>query len=418
VRRAALAGLLALALVGAGCGGGGDDDDAPATSAAMPTAETAPTDAQTPPAEASSAGEPSTSSGAEGSAPVTTTTGDASSAASAAGGTPALEPVADGFDQPVMALSPPGDPRLFVVEQTGRIWIWQDGQKGAEPFLDVSDRIIAGGEQGLLGLAFAPDFAQSGRFVVNYTNSDGNARVMLYTAEGDRADSDSAVQLLDIDDPYPNHNGGNVLFGPDGLLWVGMGDGGSGGDPQDRAQDPSTLLGKMMRIDIDEPDAQPEIWALGLRTPWRYSFDPKTGDLWIGDVGQGNLEEIDHVPSTLPAGVNFGWRRYEGTQRYDDQPAPDDVVMPVAEYSHADGCSVTGGVVLRDGGPLDGQYVYGDYCSGKVWSLDADAAQPQPREITDELGGPLEGLTSFGQDGDGRTLLVLQDGRILALTSR
>ena len=174
----------------------------------------------------------------------------------------------------------------------------------------------------------------------------------------------------------------------------------------------------MIRIDIDKPDADPEIWALGLRNPWRYSFDPETGDLWIGDVGQGSLEEIDHVPSTLPAGVNFGWRRYEGTERYDDEPAPDDVVMPVAEYSHADGCSVTGGVVLRDGGPLDGQYVYGDYCSGKVWALDADAEQPEPREITAELGGPLEGLTSFGQDGEGRTLLVLQDGRILRLAAQ
>ncbi len=281
-----------------------------------------------------------------------------------------------------------------------------------------SDRIIAGGEQGLLGLAFAPDFAESGRFVVNYTNSDGNARVMLYTAEGDRADPDSAVQLLDIQDPYGNHNGGHVLFGPEGLLWVGMGDGGAAGDPEDRAQDPSTLLGKMIRIDIDQPDAEPEIWALGLRNPWRYSFDPETGDLWIGDVGQGQLEEIDHVPSTLPAGVNFGWRRYEGTQRYDEEPAPDDLVMPVAEYSHADGCSVTGGVVLRDGGPLDGQYVYGDYCSGKVWALDADAEQPEPREITQELGGPLDGLASFGQDGEGRTLLVLHDGRILRLGSR
>ena len=317
-----------------------------------------------------------------------------------------------------MALSPPGDPRLFVVEQTGRIWIWQDGARSDQPFLDVSDRILAGGERGLLGLAFAPDFAQSGRFVVNYTNSDGHARVMLYTADGDRADPDSAQQLLDIEDPYANHNGGNVLFGPDGLLWVGMGDGGAAGDPEDRAQDPSTLLGKMIRIDIDQPDADPEIWALGLRNPWRYSFDPETGDLWIGDVGQGSLEEIDHVPSTLPAGVNFGWRRFEGTERYDDEPAPDDVVMPVAEYSHADGCSVTGGVVLRDGGPLDGQYVYGDYCSGKVWALDADAEQPEPREITAELGGPLEGLTSFGQDGEGRTLLVLQDGRILRLAAR
>ena len=157
----------------------------------------------------------------------------------------------------------------------------------------------------------------------------------------------------------------------------------------------------MIRIDIDQPDAEPEIWALGLRNPWRYSFDPDTGDLWIGDVGQGQCEEIDHVPSTLPAGVNFGWRRYEGTQRYDEEPAPDDLVMPVAEYSHADGCSVTGGVVLRDGGPLDGQYVYGDYCSGKVWALDADAEQPEPREITSVARRPARrpGVVRAGRRG-------------------
>ena len=238
--RAALAGVLVVALLAAGCGGGGDDDDttaaqtpateaittAPDTSVAVPTAETAPTD------------EPASSADESTTAPPDAGSVDTPSDDSVGGGEPALEPVADGFEQPVMALSPPGDPRLFVVEQTGRIWIWQDGQKSAEPFLDVSDRIIAGGEQGLLGLAFAPDFAESGRFVVNYTNSDGNARVMLYTADGDRADPDSAVQLLDIQDPYGNHNGGHVLFGPDGLLWVGMGDGGAAGDPEDRAQDP------------------------------------------------------------------------------------------------------------------------------------------------------------------------------------
>jgi glucose/arabinose dehydrogenase len=391
--------LAGLALLAAGCGDDGDGD--PTTTATTPPATSeaaAPTEPSAPSTEAETT---------EGEAP--------SSEAAPSGREPVLVPVADGFDSPVLATAPPDDPRLFVVEQTGRIWILDDGRRTQEtPFLDLSAEVGTGGERGLLGLAFAPDFASSGVFVVNYTNVDGNTRVVRYRAEGDRADPGSAEELLAIEQPYPNHNGGHVLFGPDGLLWVGTGDGGSGGDPEDRAQDPGSLLGKMLRLDVSQPGAEPEIWALGLRNPWRYAFDPETGDLWIGDVGQGAIEEIDHVPSTLPAGVNFGWRRFEGTERFDDEEPPPDPVMPVAEYTHDDGCSVTGGEVVRDGGPWDGRYVYGDYCSGQLWTLDADAEGAEPEDVTEQLGA-LEGLTSFGRDGQGRITLTVADGRVLRL---
>jgi len=421
VRRAAVL-LAGLALLAAGCGDDGDDDGSTATTAGTAAVTVEPTAAE----EATSATAPETGPTASDATAGSTVSGttastaaeEASTDAAASGRVPVLVPVADGFDNPVAAIAPPDDPRTFVVEQTGRIWILQDGQRRLEtPFLDLSGEVSTGGERGLLGLAFAPDYASSGRFVVNYTDVDGNTRVVRYRAEGDQADASSAEELLAIEQPYPNHNGGHVLFGPDGLLWVGTGDGGAGGDPEDRAQDPGSLLGKMLRLDASQPGSEPEVWALGLRNPWRYSFDPETGDLWIGDVGQGAIEEIDHVPSTLPAGVNFGWRRFEGTQRFDDDPAPDGLVPPVAEYSHDEGgCSVTGGEVVRDGGPLDGRYVYGDYCSGQLWTLDADAEDAEPEEVTEQLGR-LEGLTSFGRDGQGRVLLTVADGRVLRLAA-
>ena len=416
IRVAAL--LAGLALLVAGCGGG--DDATTATTAAAPTTAAEATTAEATTDEVASEPEPETtvSEPASQSEVESTAPADGSTEAAPSGRVPVLVPVADGFDSPVQATAPAGDPRTFVVEQTGRIWILQDGQRRLEtPFLDLTAEVSTGGERGLLGLAFAPDFASSGRFVVNYTDVDGNTRVVLYRTEGDVVDASTGEELLAIEQPYPNHNGGNVVFGPDGLLWVGTGDGGAGGDPEDRAQDPGSLLGKMLRLDLSQPGAEPEIWALGLRNPWRYSFDPETGDLWLGDVGQGEIEEIDHVPSTLPAGVNFGWRRFEGTQRFDDEEPPADPVAPVAEYSHDDGgCSVTGGEVLRDGGPLDGQYLYGDYCSGQLWTLDADTEGAEPVDVTEQLG-VLQGLTSFGRDGQGRVLVTVADGRVLRLAA-
>ncbi len=348
--------------------------------------------------------------------------GSATTASSTPAGPPgvALEPVVDGLEQPVAALSPPGDPRIFVVEQrTGRVRIVRDGVLAEAPFLDVGDDLSTDGEQGLLGLAFAPDFATSGHVYVNLTDVDGTTRVRRYTAAGDVADPASAVELLAVEQPYANHNGGHLAFGPDGLLWVGLGDGGAAGDPGNRAQDPVSLLGKLLRLDPARPGAAPEVWALGLRNPWRYAFDAETGMLWIGDVGQGDVEEIDRIDAAEPPGANFGWRLLEGSRPFADggEPPPR-YVAPVAEYGHDDGCSVTGGLVVRDPSvpAMDGRYVFGDYCSGRLWALPAHAAPGTAADdVTEQLGGPLEGLVSFGTDGDGHVLVVVQDGRVLRL---
>jgi glucose/arabinose dehydrogenase len=347
------------------------------------------------------------------------------------------------FDTPVYVTAPPRERRrVFVVEQGGKIRVLRGGKVRPAPFLDLTSRVTSGGEQGLLSMAFAPDYAKTRRFYVNYTDRAGVQRVVEYRrskSNAERADTSSARLVLRYDGIESNHNGGLVAFGPDDLLYIGTGDGGGADDQhgsRGNAQDLSKLEGKLLRIDprrsggrpysvpasnpfVNRSGARPEIYSYGLRNPWRFSFDRTTGDLAIGDVGQGEIEEIDHVPSTLPAGVNFGWRRFEGTRRFDDLPVPEGLVPPVAEYSHAEGgCSVTGGVVIRDGGPLDGRYIYGDYCSGKLWTLNADGSPGAPQEVTTTLGGPLQGLTSFGADAKGNVLLVVADGRILRLGAR
>ncbi|MEZ5079603.1 MAG: PQQ-dependent sugar dehydrogenase [Thermoleophilia bacterium] len=343
----------------------------------------------------------------------------------------------DGLSDPLLVAARPGDGALYVVEQGGRIRSFRDGREG-EPLLDVGDLTDAGGEQGLLGLAFHPDHEANGLLYVNYTDRGGATNVVEYRAPaGGPAIPESARVVLEVGQPYSNHNGGNLAFGPDGMLYIGLGDGGSGGDPENRAQDLESLLGKMLRIDVDgrdpgreyripadnpfvdRPDARPEIWALGLRNPWRYSFDPVGGTLWIGDVGQGDIEEVDRVTPDEGSGANFGWSRFEGSAEYDGSrrlsitPA----VAPVAEYRHDVGCSVTGGVVVRSGpASLEGRYLYGDYCSGRVWSLDADDPAPGPEEFTSAAGGPFEQLRSFGVDGEG-TVYLVAGGRVLRLTS-
>jgi glucose/arabinose dehydrogenase len=320
-----------------------------------------------------------------------------------------LATVAKGLDGPVDIVFPPGDPsHMAVVEQRGDVVVFTDGHRSPRLLLDVRDKVAYGGEQGLLGLAFAPGFPDDPRIVVNYTDTAGDTNVVSYRVSDWRADPASAKRLLFVEQPYPNHNGGDVVFGPDGKLYVGMGDGGSAGDPENRAQNPDVLLGKMLRLDIDHP--KPEIYALGLRNPWRFSFDTKTGDLWIGDVGQSAWEEIDHLPAGTPPGTNFGWNRYEGDHPYKaSSPAGREFTKPVAEYSHSLGCSVTGGFVYR--GPsipaLDGRYVYGDYCSGQLWSLPADGGRPRV------LGVRIPQLTSFGEDPQGRLYAASQDGRIV-----
>jgi glucose/arabinose dehydrogenase len=326
-----------------------------------------------------------------------------------------LVQVASGFDAPVQVVSTRSEPgRLYVVEQGGVVRVLERGQLRAEPFLEVRSKVRSGGEQGLLGLAFAPDYATSRLFVVNYTDRSGDTRVVAYRSDGTRALTGSARVLLAVDQPYSNHNGGMVAFGPDGKLWVGLGDGGAGGDPEDRAQDMGTLLGKMVRLDAYAADPKPEIVALGLRNPWRYSFDRATGDLWIGDVGQGDIEEVSLLRRGSTGLVNFGWDVYEGRSRFEDKPlGPGRLVQPVAQYTHSAGCSVTGGYVYRGRNVkrVVGRYFYGDFCSGIVWSLRAAGA---PRQVRREAIR-VPDLVSFGEGVAGELYLVSHDGRIFRL---
>jgi glucose/arabinose dehydrogenase len=323
-----------------------------------------------------------------------------------------LVPVARGLASPVLVTQAPGEPgRLYVVEQPGRIRIVERGRVQARPFLDIRPLVAYGGEQGLLGLAFSPQYARDRTFYVNYTaRPDGATKVVRYRARNGRALPASAQQVLRIDQPYSNHNGGNVVFGPDGKLWLGMGDGGAGGDPENRAQNPDSLLGKLLRLDVRQASATPEIVAIGLRNPWRFSFDRKTKDLWIGDVGQGAVEEIDHLPRSITGLVNFGWDVYEGRSSFENKAlGPGRLVQPVAQYSHDDGCSVTGGYVYRGNAipRLRGRYVFGDYCSGTIWSIPATggALRVEPIRVPE--------LTSFGESLNGaRLYTVSQSGTV------
>ena len=334
------------------------------------------------------------------------------SAASPSASSLRLVTVARGFASPVLATQAPGEPgRIYVVEQPGRIRVVERGRPKPGAFLDVRSLVVYGGEQGLLGLAFSPSYARDHTFYVNYTaRPDGSTRVVRYRSRNGRALPRSAQQILRIDQPYANHNGGNLVFGPDGRLWVGMGDGGSAGDPENRAQNPESLLGKMLRLDVRRANPTPEIFALGLRNPWRFSFDRKTKDLWIGDVGQGSIEEIDHLPRATTGLINFGWDVFEGRSSYEDKAlGPGRLVQPVAQYTHDDGCSVTGGYVYRGNAvpALRGRYVFGDYCSGTIWSMPATggALRVEPVKVPQ--------LTSFGQSLDGAQLYtVSQTGAV------
>jgi glucose/arabinose dehydrogenase len=332
-----------------------------------------------------------------------------------------LERVAAGLASPLfVAGAGDGSDRLFVVEQGGRIRILRDGRLLAQPFLDIAERISAGGERGLLGLAFHPGFGgDERRFYVDYTDLRGDTVVAEYLAtdEPDLADPDSERILLKVDQPFPNHNGGALAFGPDGKLYIATGDGGSGGDPQDNGQRLDTLLGKLLRVDVDRVGAGPEIWAYGLRNPWRISFDRLTGDLWIGDVGQGAWEEIDRAKAGEGARANYGWRLMEGRHCFRPSTGCDQsgLVLPIAEYSHEDGCSVTGGYVYRgDASPaLRGVYVFGDFCSGTIWGLAAggpDLQEPFVLAQTDHA------ISSFGEDEAGEVYLTdLASGEVLRI---
>jgi len=338
-----------------------------------------------------------------------------------------LHPVATGLSRPVLVTSPPGDSaRLFIVEQTGTIRVVRHDTLLATPFLDLSALVSCCGEQGLLGLAFHPQYHANGRLYVNYTDTSGDTRVVRYTvsADPDVADAASAFPILAQTQPFSNHNGGMLAFGHDGYLYIGLGDGGSGGDPQGNGQDLGTWLGKLLRVDVDggspyavpptnpfagSATARPEIWAYGLRNPWRFSFDRATGDLWIADVGQGSREEIDVQSAGSAGGANYGWNVMEGTQCYQAGCTPPaGAVPPVLDYTHDDGsCSITGGYVYRGGAipALQGAYLYADYCRGWVRSL--RYAGGGVTDLTDRPslapGGPI---SSFGEDARGELYVV------------
>jgi glucose/arabinose dehydrogenase len=330
-----------------------------------------------------------------------------------------LETVVTGLDTPLFVTEPAGEfGHLYVVQQGGLIRVVENGKIRAAPFLDLTQKTKKDGERGLLGLAFAPDYATSRLFVVDYTDNDGNTRVVRYKSDGERGIPSSARQLLFVRQPYPNHNGGMVAYGRDGLLYVGMGDGGAGGDPQDRAQNPNVLLGKILRLDPRTPGAKPTIVALGVRNPWRFSFDRATGDLMVGDVGQESIEEIDWVRWPWHGLLNFGWNHYEGHSTFNKSKVlgPGRLVRPVTQYSHDHGCSVTGGYVYRGVKvpAAKGRYFYGDYCEGSIWSLrmsGGKATQLRTEPFT------VKNLDSFGEDASGELYVVSGDGTIYRLAS-
>jgi glucose/arabinose dehydrogenase len=344
--------------------------------------------------------------------------------------------VAEGLQKPVdLTYAPDGSGRLFVIEQPGLIRIVQAGAVWEEPFLDIRDRInINGSERGLLGLAFHPRYAANGFFFVNYTGSGGHtviARFSVSAGNPNLADPESEVRLLQVKQPFANHNGGGLAFGPDGYLYIALGDGGSGGDPKGNGQSLQTHLGKILRINVDQDDAYSipsdnplvgsgrgllEIWAYGLRNPWRFSFDRLTGDVYIGDVGQGKWEEINFIPAGTPGPFNFGWNLREGLHPYKEEAVytgPDPLVDPVFEYDHGQGCSVTGGVVYR-GQALpewQGVYLFGDYCRGSVWAARFQQ-DPAPVVLVMQTGFSI---SSFGMDEAGEVYLLDHKGGIYRL---
>jgi glucose/arabinose dehydrogenase len=349
-----------------------------------------------------------------------------------------LQVAASGLHEPVdIANAADGTGRLFIVEKAGRIRVLQDGELSSVPFLDITGRVGSGGsEQGLLGLVFHPDYVHNGFFFVNYTDRQGDTVISRFVVGSDpeQADPSSEVVILTVAQPAANHNGGQLAFGPDGLLYAGLGDGGRAGDPFGNGQNTQTLLGKMLRLDVDhgQPYAvpasnpfagssgfRPEIWATGLRNPWRFSFDRSTGDLYIADVGQNEYEEIDYEPAGSQGGENYGWSTMEGMHCYPASEACDraGLTLPVAEYDHSQGCSVTGGYVYRGQQfpSLDGIYLFSDYCSGRIWAL-ARGEQGQWRMA--EVGRANIEPSSFGEDESGELYLAdLQGGQLYKIVA-
>jgi glucose/arabinose dehydrogenase len=350
-----------------------------------------------------------------------------------------LEQVIDGLRHPLLVTHAGDDSgRIFVVEQTGRIWIVRDGVLVNTPFINlsgiVSQDVLRGfSERGLLGLAFHPDYAANGLFYVNYTDQQGTTHVVEYSISADNpdmADPESARVLLSISQPYSNHNGGDLVFGPDGYLYISVGDGGSGNDPQRVGQDPANLLGTILRIDVDNsgedtpyaipddnpfftnPALAPEVWAWGLRNVWRMSFDRATGDFYLADVGQNAVEEVNFQPADSPGGENYGWPAYEGSRRNVGSGPETEVVWPIVEYANpSQGCSVTGGYVYRGEAipELVGAYIFGDWCSGRIWAAYRDHSGEWHH---DELFNEQMQISSFGENEDGELYVVNYRGSV------
>lgn len=331
-----------------------------------------------------------------------------------------LEPLITGLER-IVFLTHANDERLFIVEQGGTIRIVENNILLQQPFLDITDLTRSGGERGLLGLAFHPDYKTNGYFFVNYTDTSGNTQIVRYqvSENPNQANPNSAKTILSVQQPYGNHNGGMIAFGADGFLYIGMGDGGSSGDPQNHAQNLNSLLGKILRIDVDQGDpysipsdnpfviqtnARPEIWSYGWRNPWRFSFDRDTGDLWVGDVGQGAYEEIS-FQALGEGGGNYGWRIMEGKHCYRAQTcARDNFIEPLFEYEHDLGASVTGGYRYRgqDLAELNNAYVYGDFVSGRIWLASENKGNWNSKELLDTHFN----ISSFGEDARGELYLL------------
>lgn len=343
--------------------------------------------------------------------------------------------VADGFRRPLYAThAGDGSNRIFLVEQVGKIWILRDGRLLPQPFLDIQDIISPGAitqafsEQGLLGLAFHPDYRDNGEFFVSYTDRQGSTVIARYQADASNmelADATSGQTLFQLRQPYANHNGGHIEFGPDGYLYIALGDGGAANDPLGAGQNRQLLLGSILRIDVDgaapyaiPPDnpfvddaaARDEIWAYGLRNVWRFSFDRMTGDMFIADVGQNQWEEINFQSADSAGGENYGWNVWEGAHIFAGGYAPDHV-PPIHEYSHALGCSVTGGVIYRGAAiaELRAVYLFGDWCSGRIWGLwrDGDLVWRANELMNTEIP-----VSSFGEDEAGEVYLVDYEGAL------
>jgi glucose/arabinose dehydrogenase len=337
-----------------------------------------------------------------------------------------LERVVKSKHKPVFLTAAPGDTSglLYVVEKDGYIRLLENGALDEAPFLEITDKVSGGPEQGLLGLAFHPDYAKNGRFFVNYTDTNGDTRIVEYkvSTHSRIADDESAKELLFIDQPYSNHNGGHLAFGPDGKLYIGTGDGGSANDPKGNGQKPSSLLAKMLAVDVDAAKPKADIVALGLRNPWRYSFDRKTGDLFIADVGQDKWEEIDVVAGGKLNGENFGWNVVEGIDHCAQKKSCSSkgFVDPVVEYGHNEGCSITGGEVYRGKAipELDGIYFYADYCTGLLRGFRFDQGKVADHWDWKSAIDPkstLATISSFGTDANGELYVLSLDGAIWKL---